>query len=111
MQPPSTPPIACDMSGAPDTPAERRAEYARLFAQALVGRERDAAGIRFRFRAEPGLEDWVRDLADREKACCMFFDFTVSAREDEIWWHASVIDDELAREFLDGFYALPDVLG
>jgi hypothetical protein len=104
------PPVACDMSKSPDTPAERRDEYARLFAQSLVGRERVGAGIRFRFQAARGLEEWVRDLAAREHDCCPFFDFTVTARGCEIWWDAQVIDDELAREFLDGFYHLPVAL-
>jgi len=33
-------PIMCDMTGAPDTPEQRVAEYGRLFAQYLLGRER-----------------------------------------------------------------------
>ena len=32
------PPIACDMTGAPDTGPERLAEYARLFETAYLGR-------------------------------------------------------------------------
>jgi hypothetical protein len=103
------PPIICDMTGAPDTPAERLAEYQRLFARSLLGRDRTAAGIRFRFRARPGLEDWIRDLARREKACCAFFSFEVSASGQEVWWDASVIDDDMARQILDEFYRLPEV--
>jgi hypothetical protein len=66
------PPVAWDMSSAPDTPAERRAEYQRLFAGFLAGRARSEDGITFRFRADPGIEEWVRDLAARENACCAF---------------------------------------
>jgi hypothetical protein len=102
------PPVVCDMTSAPDTPAERIAEYRRLFAQSLLGRDRTSTGIRFRFRADAGLEDWVRDLARREKSCCAFFSFTVTARDGEVWWDASVIDDDIAREILDEFYRLPD---
>ena len=58
-----TPPIVCDMTDARDTLAERVGEYERLFGEALVGREHTDTGIRFRFRADPGVEDWVRDLA------------------------------------------------
>jgi len=104
------PPVVCDMTGAPDTPAERIAEYQRLFAQSLVGRDRAGTGIRFRFRADDGLEAWVRDLACREKACCGFFSFTVTASGGEVWWDASVIDDEIARQILDEFYRLPDTV-
>lgn len=100
--------ITCDMSTARDTPAERLAEYRRLFAQALVGRERTAEGIRFRFRADEGVEAWVRDLAAREKACCAFFDFAVAAEGHEVRWDASVVDDDAARAILDEFYDLPD---
>jgi hypothetical protein len=103
-------PIACDMTGAPDTGPERMAEYRRLFTRALVGRERTGAGIRFRLRADPGVEDRVRDLAAREMACCPFYDFTVTTTGDEVHWDATVIDDDIARAILDEFYLLPDHL-
>jgi hypothetical protein len=107
----SKPTVVCDMSGAPDTLAERAAEYRRLFTQALTGRERSGAGIRFRFRADPGVADWIRDLAAREKACCAFFNFTVTADDEEVRWDASVIDDVTARQVLAEFYRLPELLG
>jgi hypothetical protein len=105
---PPTTPIVCDMTDAPDTPAERIAEYERLFSGALIGRERTEDRIRFRFRFEEGLEEWVRDLAAREEACCAFFTFTVTRMGDELWWDASVLDDDIARQILDEFYRLPD---
>jgi hypothetical protein len=100
-------PIACDMTDAPDTGPERMAEYQRLFTQAFVGRERTGTGIRFRLRADQGIEDWVRDLAAREKACCPFFDFSITVAGDEVRWDVTVIDDDTARAVLDEFYALP----
>jgi hypothetical protein len=106
----ATPPILCDMTDAPDTAVERLAEYERLFVGALVGRERVGDGIRFRFRAEAGLEDWIRDLAAREKACCAFFTFDITTHGDEVWLDASVVDDDLARQILDEYYRLPDTL-
>jgi hypothetical protein len=102
--------VACTLTGIPGAFAERMAEYQRLFSQHLTGRSRTAPGIRFRFRAEPGVEDWVRDLARREKACCGFFDFTVSTDGREIRWDATVADDEAARQALDEFYRLPATL-
>ncbi|HZB28629.1 MAG TPA: hypothetical protein VE465_00540 [Streptosporangiaceae bacterium] len=104
-------PIVCDMTTAPDTAAERIAEYRRLFTQALIGREKTARGIRFRFRAATGIEAWVRDLAAREKACCAFFDFTITTVEDQVLWDATVVDDDVARALLAEFYALPDTIG
>lgn len=104
----SNPPIACDMSTATDTPEERLAEYRNLFGEHLVGRERTDTGIRFRFRADPGLAENVRDLAAREKACCAFFDFAISETDQEVTWEATVIDDPAARQILDEFYQLPE---
>jgi hypothetical protein len=99
------------MTGATDTLAERLDEYGRLFAQSLLGRSRTRDSTRFRFRADPGVEDWVRDLARREKACCAFFDFTIDADSHEVRWEARVAGDEAAREMLAGFYRLADAAG
>ena len=107
--PPSIP-IVCDMTGAPDTAEERIAEYERLFAQALIGRQRTGDGIRFRFGAELGVEEWVADLAGREKACCAFFNFAITRHDNEIWWDASVVDDDTARTILEELYQLPDTV-
>jgi hypothetical protein len=102
-----SPPVACDLSGTPGAFAERMAEYRRLFGQHLAGRSQTAAAISFRFRAGPGVEDWVRDLARREKACCAFFDFTVTAGGQEVRWDVTVAaDDDAARQVLAGFYRL-----
>lgn len=109
--PAASAPIVCDMTAAPDTEEERLVEYRRLFAQALKGKERTADGIRFRFRAEPGVEMWVRDLAAREKACCAFYVYTVSVDGDEVIWDCAGPDDDTARAILDEFYVLPDILG
>jgi hypothetical protein len=106
----ATTPVVCDITDAPDTAAERLAEYEHLFTTALTGRERTGGGIRFRFRADPGLEDRVRDLAAREKACCAFFTFDIRTHGDEVWMDASVVDDDLARQILDEYYHLPDNL-
>jgi hypothetical protein len=106
-------PVACDMSTASDTDEERMAEYGRLFAEHLVGRERTGEGIRLRFRAGAGddVQAWVQSLAEREHACCPFFTFHVTRVGDEIRWDSSVPDDDLARAVLDEFYDLPETFG
>ena len=101
-------PIACDMTDAPDTAEERMAEYGRLFAQHLAGRERTAEGIRFRLRAGDGVDAWVRHLSAREKACCPFFDFAVATVGGEVHWDITVIDDDTARAVLEEFYHVPE---
>lgn len=105
-----SPPIVCDMTDAPDTSVERVARYQDLFGQALVGRDRTAEGIRFRLRADPGVEEQVTELAALEKACCAFFNFTIARHGDEIWWEASVPDDAIARAILEEYYNLPDTV-
>jgi hypothetical protein len=110
----ATTPIACDLTDAPDTADERMAEYGRLFARALTGRERTDERVRLRFRADEGVQAWVRDLAAREKACCPFYDFAISTDGGEVRWDISLVDGvapgdaHLARTLLDEFYHAPD---
>ena len=105
--PKTTPAVVCDMTSAPDSAEERLAEYARLFGAAFVSRERTAAGIRWRLRADPGIEAWARDLAARENACCGFMTIAVTLAGEHVLWDASTIDDPVARGVLDLFYDLP----
>jgi hypothetical protein len=97
-------PIACSLDG--PGMADRLAEFRELFADGLVGRDRTAEGIRFRFRATDAIESRVRDLARRENECCPFFRFTITVTGGEVWWDASVPDD--ARAVLDDFYRLSE---
>ena len=106
-----TPPIACDLTDAPDTAAQRLEEYERLFAKAFVGRERTRSGVRWRLSDEPGVEAWARDLAARENACCAFMQNTITVVGDEVHWDTSAIDDPTARSVLDLFFELPDRAG
>jgi len=101
-------PIVCDMSTAPETGPQRLAEYDRLFTTHLLGRERRGEGIRFRLRADAGVEAWVRDLAAREKACCAFLDSQIAAEGGQVLWDITTIDDDLAWAILDEYYDLPD---
>ena len=112
----ATTPIVCDMTGAPDTGEERMAEWGRLLAAAYVGRERTDRGVRWRLRADDGIEAWVRDLAAREKACCPFLDYTVTTARGEVRWDmtlaaGTVVDDTMHRMLMDELYAMPDTIG
>jgi hypothetical protein len=97
-------PVACDMSTATDTPAERLAAYARLFDRALTGRERRPGGVILRFRA--GACAAVEELARREAACCPFLGYRVETAGDEVVW--TITGDGRADPILDEFHALPD---
>ena len=105
--PVTTPAVVCDMTNAPDSAEERLAEYVRLFDAAFVSRERTPAGVRWRLRADPGIEAWARDLAARENACCAFMANSITLAGEHVLWDASTIDDPVARGILDLFYDLP----
>ncbi len=82
-------PIACDMTAAEDTLAERLAEYRRLFDHALEQRESTQCSTTFRFADRPGVRDWVLDLVRREAACCPFLSYEVALDDDHIVWTIS----------------------
>ena len=95
--------IVCTLTD--DDARERLAEYARLFTAAYAGRERTAAGMRWWLRAEPGVAEWARDLAARERACCAFLTIAVTELGDRVRWEASA--EPAAQAVVDGFYELP----
>lgn len=103
--------IACDMTTARDTADERIAEYARLFAHALIERHRSADAVEFAFEAKPDVAEWVTDLARRESACCPFFSYRVSLRDQRVVWRISSQAGPAAQATLDEFYAGPERFG
>ena len=100
-------PVVCDLTDAPDTAEERIAEYRRLFTEHLLGSSVADGAVRFRFRANDGVEAWVRDLMAREQRCCGFFAFSMYAEDGEVVWDARVGDDAAARAMLDEWARLP----
>ena len=100
--------IVCDLTDAPDTPEERLAEYGRLFAHALVARDRLDTVVAFTFAAKPGVADWIVDLVRREAACCPFFAYTIDDRDTEIVWTTSTEVGPAGQAILDEFFAGPD---
>jgi hypothetical protein len=103
----SSTPIVCDMTAAPDTPRERLAEWGRLFEHALADGERTTDGVIWRFVARPGVEEWVRDLAEREAACCRFLDFAVTADDAQVTYRITGDDDPMVQAALDEIHAVP----
>jgi hypothetical protein len=99
-------PIACDMTTATDSLAERLAEYRRLFEHALTSRESTATATTFRFAARPGVREWVCDLATREAACCPFLSYEIDEQGEEIVWTTAgglgASEMAVLEEFLDG---------
>jgi hypothetical protein len=98
----------CDLSHAPDSPAQRLADYRCLFA-ALLSRDRLARGFRFVFdgaRVDRGLLDRLVAL---EVACCPFLHSTVSTVAGQVWWDVTAEAEE-AVPFLDALRELPDIV-
>ena len=76
----------------------RLAEFDALFAQARSV-TRDAAGVVIHLAGAPTLRGQVRDLAERETACCSFFTFVVDGHEDDVTLSISVPPER--REIVD----------
>jgi hypothetical protein len=95
--------IVCTLTD--DDARDRLAEYGRLFTAAYAGRERTIAGMRWWLRADPGIAEWARDLAARERACCAFLTIAVTEDGDRVRWEASA--EPAAQAVVDGFYDLP----
>lgn len=105
-------PVACDMTGADDTLAERLTEYRRLFDHALLGRESTDTTTTFRLANRPGVLDWVLDLVRREAACCPFLSYEVDREGELIVWTTSgglgASDMATLDEFLAGHEPIAD---
>jgi hypothetical protein len=71
--PSDSPPIACSLDAA--GLVERRAEFERLFAESVVGQEREPRELRLALAIGEDAESPVRDLFRREHECCPFFTF------------------------------------
>lgn len=95
--------IVCTLTD--DDTRSRLDEYARLFAAAYAGRERTAAGMRWTLRAEPGVAEWARDLAARERACCAFLTIGVTVADDRVRWEVTA--EQAAQPVVEWFYDLP----
>jgi hypothetical protein len=102
-------PIACDLSGSDQSPQERLAEFADLFARHLVVRSWTADGVLLRLDGGADVVAWAEDLSARERACCPFFRFSVTAAGDDVLWLVSVVDDPVARGVLGEFYEMATV--
>ncbi|WP_405786922.1 hypothetical protein OG753_02645 [Streptomyces sp. NBC_00029] len=63
----------------------RVAEWDGLLSERLTGLSRPGAlHLRLDVADGPGVEEWVRDLVDRERGCCSFFTFTLAVGDGGI---------------------------
>ena len=104
-------PIACDFTGASDTPDERLGEYLRLFDHALTDHVRTTNSVQFVFARKPGVAEWVTDLARREAGCCPFVSYDVTADGETITWQTTGPDDPAVQAILDQYITIADHVG
>jgi hypothetical protein len=74
--------IACTLS--PTALASRHARWERLIAEAGLGRETTADGVRLRFRADAAAAAELRELAEAERACCAWAAWSVEPADGEL---------------------------
>lgn len=84
----------------------RLAEFDALFAWSARSVTRDEAGVRIHLVGAPGLREHVRDLAERETACCSFFTFLIEGEDSDLILGISVPPER--REILDALSARAD---
>jgi hypothetical protein len=64
--------------------ANRQDRWLQLWQRAAVNAATTSNGLQLRFRAAPGVEAELRQLADLERHCCAFADWSVRARGMEL---------------------------
>jgi len=92
-------PIACSL---PDDAARGQVgEWHELLATSVAVDRTSPTEVSVRLRAEPSLLVAAIQLAQREKACCPFFDFTLRIEAEAFILHVNAPED--AARLLDGF--------
>lgn len=72
-------PIMCTLS--PNSMVERLTEFEGLFAESLIGVEREPLRLWLTFDADTDRESEIRDLFAREEQCCAFLAFVYGRTE------------------------------
>jgi hypothetical protein len=75
-------PIACSL--AKGDLAYRQERWRQLWHRAAVNTVTTSNGLRLLFRAAPGVEVELRQLAELERDCCAFADWSVQVRGEEL---------------------------
>jgi hypothetical protein len=84
-QPPEhrrTAPVACSLANA-DLP-DRQERWRQLWRRAAVNAVTTSKGLRLLFRAATDVEAELRQLAELERDCCAFADWSVQTRGEEL---------------------------
>ena len=96
-------PITCSLT--PESAGDRVQEWRDFFANWIdAADKRNDGELRLRLNRSENALVLAADLAEREKACCGFFDFSIELQSDERWLVVQVPDD--AAGVLDGIVTL-----
>ncbi len=77
-------PVACSLT--PESAADRVQEWRTFFAEWIHAAEKaNDRELRLRLDTSEKALLVAADLAEREKACCGFFDFSIELQPDERW--------------------------
>ena len=91
-------PIACSLTGS--SFEARIAEIAQLMRDGLRGFERRDLILDLRFA--PEVSSRVREMTQKEQACCGFLDFSIHESPDEI--RLTITAPERARDVADALF-------
>jgi hypothetical protein len=96
-------PIVCTLTA---TDAESRAgEWREFLATSTTASERlSGHQLRVRLASAPDALAAAVDLAQREKACCAFFEFSIDVAADQLWLRVTVPPE--ASSILDDLASL-----
>jgi MerR family copper efflux transcriptional regulator len=75
-------PIACSLAKA--DLADRQERWLQLWQRAAVNAVTTSNGLRLLFRAAPGVKEELHQLAELERDCCAFADWSVQVRGKEL---------------------------
>jgi hypothetical protein len=90
----STEPIACTLDPAGfQTQSDR---WTQVLARAAIERVETEHGIRIRLRAEPGVEEELRQLVGVESRCCAWASWTLDAGGDGLVLRVTSTGDGIA---------------
>lgn len=81
----------------------RLAEFDALFSSSARSVTRADLEVRIHLTGETGLLESVRDLAERETACCSFFTFVLDGADDDFTMSVTVPPER--RDILDALAA------
>ena len=96
-------PIACTLG--PTDAQTRQQRWLAVAKDALLASERTTGGARQIYRADPAVEQELKELIDLEAQCCAFLDFDLTHGDDRLTLEVSGPPD--AGEVVDLFAAAP----